>query len=474
MAMGSAAEVRVDATLGAEMRAASSFRFSGLTKQDLRIRFYVVLPMADLLGFLFSFAMANEIRFGGFGAAPGVQLAMMLAPIYFGVASGRHVFGAELFHNWRHSAWCALASLAASAVAILLIGFYLQSSAQLSRIIFSLGFGLSAVAVVGNRFVLNRLANRLFEGSHVGVVVLLDGCQVRFDGIGDVEMLEASDLGFRPDVRDPLMLDALGRFFRSRDRVIIACAPDRRQAWAMVLKGANIEGEIIVPEIAGLGSVGARTFAGAATLLVSVGPLSLQSRAIKRLFDLAIALSLLIWLAPLLCLIAVAIRLESRGSIFFVQPRLGRGNRLFSVYKFRSLRMENCDASGAVSTSRLDARFTRVGKLIRATSLDELPQLFNVVRGDMSLVGPRPHALGSLAGEKLFWEIDERYWHRHAMKPGITGLAQVRGFRGSTEHQSDLVDRLQSDLDYLNGWTIWRDIRIILSTFRVVVHPNAF
>ena len=92
----------------------------------------------------------------------------------------------------------------------------------------------------------------------------------------------------------------------------------------------------------------------------------------------------------------------------------------------------------------------------------------------MSLVGPRPHALGSLAGAKLFWEIDERYWHRHAMKPGITGLAQVRGHRGATELQSDLVNRLQADLEYLQGWNIWRDIRILVSTIRVVRHSNAF
>jgi lipopolysaccharide/colanic/teichoic acid biosynthesis glycosyltransferase len=92
----------------------------------------------------------------------------------------------------------------------------------------------------------------------------------------------------------------------------------------------------------------------------------------------------------------------------------------------------------------------------------------------MSLVGPRPHALGSLAGNELFWEVDERYWHRHASKPGLTGLAQVRGYRGETKEREDLANRLRADLEYLNGWTIWRDVSILINTLRVIVHRNAY
>ena len=121
-----------------------------------------------------------------------------------------------------------------------------------------------------------------------------------------------------------------------------------------------------------------------------------------------------------------------------------------------------------------EAIATRVGRWIRATSIDELPQLANVVVGDMSLVGPRPHALGSQAGAKLFWEVDDRYWQRHSLKPGLTGLAQVRGFRGATGEENDLTSRLQSDLEYLEGWTIWRDLAILFATLRVLVHRNAY
>ena len=138
------------------------------------------------------------------------------------------------------------------------------------------------------------------------------------------------------------------------------------------------------------------------------------------------------------------------------------------------MRHDQADADGAQSTRKDDDRVTRVGRFIRATSIDELPQLLNVLRGEMSLVGPRPHALGSLAGDELFWEVDERYWHRHASKPGLTGLAQVRGYRGETKERQDLANRLYADLEYLSGWTIWRDISILLSTLRVIVHRNAY
>jgi polysaccharide biosynthesis protein PslA len=172
--------------------------------------------------------------------------------------------------------------------------------------------------------------------------------------------------------------------------------------------------------------------------------------------------------------IAMAIRLESKGPALFRQPRVGRGNRIFQILKFRSMRSEAGDGAGSRSTTRDDDRVTRLGRFLRRTSLDELPQLLNVVLGDMSLVGPRPHALSSRAEEALFWEIEGRYWERHSIKPGITGLAQVRGFRGATHKRADLTNRVASDLEYVIGWNLLRDISILLRTLRVIVHANAY
>jgi lipopolysaccharide/colanic/teichoic acid biosynthesis glycosyltransferase len=182
----------------------------------------------------------------------------------------------------------------------------------------------------------------------------------------------------------------------------------------------------------------------------------------------------LIALLPLMITVAILIRLDSPGPIFFRQERMGRGNRIFHILKFRSMRIETSDSDGTRSASRDDDRITRIGRFIRRTSIDELPQLINVLLGEMSLVGPRPHALGSLAGDELFWRVDRQYWHRHALKPGITGLAQVRGFRGATEHRRDIVNRLEADLEYLHGWSLMRDLGILAKTAQVLVHKNAY
>jgi lipopolysaccharide/colanic/teichoic acid biosynthesis glycosyltransferase len=178
--------------------------------------------------------------------------------------------------------------------------------------------------------------------------------------------------------------------------------------------------------------------------------------------------------APLMLLIAAAIRLESEGPILFRQGRMGRGNRMFTMLKFRTMRVDAADSDGTRSVCKSDDRLTRVGRFLRRTSLDELPQLINVLKGEMSIVGPRPHALGTRAGDKLLWTLDDRYWDRHAIKPGLTGLAQVRGLRGATDTTRALTDRLQADLDYIDGWHIGRDLAIIARTVGVLIHPNAF
>jgi lipopolysaccharide/colanic/teichoic acid biosynthesis glycosyltransferase len=166
---------------------------------------------------------------------------------------------------------------------------------------------------------------------------------------------------------------------------------------------------------------------GRATTTASPPPWS------RSIFDLAVAGAMLIGLLPLLVVVAIAIRLDSPGPVLFTQQRVGQGNRLFRMLKFRSMYTSETDASASRLVTRGDPRVTRIGWFIRQTSIDELPQLFNVLKGEMSVVGPRPHATGALAGSARYWEVSAHYWNRHAVKPGLTGLAQVRGFRGNTE-----------------------------------------
>jgi lipopolysaccharide/colanic/teichoic acid biosynthesis glycosyltransferase len=270
------------------------------------------------------------------------------------------------------------------------------------------------------------------------------------------------------------MLDRLARQLQGAERVTIACPAERRHAWARALAGANANVEVLVPELDLIGARGLTRHGDVPALLVCSGPLRLRDQAVKRAFDLLVSASALLVSVPLLLLIAGAIRIESKGPVLFRQARMGRGNQLFTVLKFRTMRDDLSDANGHRSVGRGDERVTPLGRLLRRTSLDELPQLINVLKGEMSIVGPRPHPLGTRAEGQLLWRIDERYWNRHAIKPGLTGLAQVRGLRGETVSFSDVTERVQADLEYVDGWHIGRDLGIMLRTLKVLVHRNAF
>jgi lipopolysaccharide/colanic/teichoic acid biosynthesis glycosyltransferase len=211
-----------------------------------------------------------------------------------------------------------------------------------------------------------------------------------------------------------------------------------------------------------------------ASLRDVAGGLSRPDRVLKRAIDLTVVMLALPIALPIMLIVAIAVKIDSPGPVFFIQRRVGRGNGLFHIVKFRTMRRELTDRHGGRSTARGDLRLTRLGRLLRNTSLDELPQTFNVLAGHMSIVGPRPHALASTADSLLFWDIEQRYWERHVVKPGMTGLAQVRGYRGATLSRMDLSNRLEADLEYLATWSMWRDIKIIFLTFRVLIHRNAF
>jgi lipopolysaccharide/colanic/teichoic acid biosynthesis glycosyltransferase len=187
----------------------------------------------------------------------------------------------------------------------------------------------------------------------------------------------------------------------------------------------------------------------------------------KRILDVVGATLLLaIALVPML-LIAMAIRLDSPGPILFRQRRIGFANLPFETLKFRTMQHRAGRARTLRQTCRHDPRVTRIGAVLRRTSLDELPQLFNVLRGEMSLVGPR-HAPGTCAGGKPFELVTPHYPARHQVRPGMTGLAQVRGLRGETETEEKLLQRVEADLEYIENWSLWLDLTILLRTAKTV------
>lgn len=208
------------------------------------------------------------------------------------------------------------------------------------------------------------------------------------------------------------------------------------------------------------------------TVELATGRAATRTYSGKRFFDVLFSLIvicfLLLWLVPL---IALLIKSESKGPIFFRQLRTGKDGKPFHCLKFRSMR-PNTQADH-LQARRNDARITAVGAYLRKTSLDELPQFFNVLRGDMSIVGPRPHML---AHTEEYTQLIENFMDRHLIMPGITGLAQVSGHRGETRNVEAMARRVEADIHYLHNWTFWLDVKIIWLTLKqvIVVEEHVF
>ncbi len=184
----------------------------------------------------------------------------------------------------------------------------------------------------------------------------------------------------------------------------------------------------------------------------------------KIVEDRVLAAIILLLISPILAAIAIAIKIDSPGPALFRQKRYGFNNELIEVFKFRSMHHHTRDLNGEQLTRRNDPRITRVGAFIRRTSLDELPQFLNVLRGEMSIVGPRPHAMAAKAGGVLYPDAVRFYHARHRMKPGITGWAQVNGWRGETETVDQITKRVEHDLYYVDHWSVVFDLWIIIRT----------
>lgn len=213
-----------------------------------------------------------------------------------------------------------------------------------------------------------------------------------------------------------------------------------------------------------LGTVAVSHLGGHTFLNVIDRPLRDWKSIAKNVEDRLVAAAILALIAPLLLAIAILIKFDSAGPVLFRQKRYGFNNRLIEVWKFRTMYQDMTDASAQQLTRRNDPRITRVGAFLRRTSLDELPQFINVLRGDMSVVGPRPHATAAKAGALLYQEAVKHYDARHRVKPGITGWAQVNGWRGETDTIEQIRKRVEHDLYYIEHWSIAFDLKIILRT----------
>ncbi|WP_294039630.1 sugar transferase [Sphingomonas sp.] len=436
------------------------------------MRLYALCLALDLAAIFAGFWLgsltqgARGLTINGFPVVFGAMPFFVIFGLMYGAYSVKGL------SDYADSARGVLAAFGATSLLIVTFAFLAQVGAVMSRQAFVYAVLFSVALILVGRALVAALVRWAFDSVVEKSLLIVDGPPV---GLApDCDVLDAKALGLRPDLDNPGTIARLGGLVDPYDKIYLGVGEANREAWITTLKATGMAVELLVSLQDIHGAVGLGRLGDRDTLILSMGPLSLASRVQKRAFDLALTIPALILIAPLLLVVAIAIRLDSKGPALFAQTRIGRNNQPFKIFKFRSMYMAQTDANGTVSASRNDSRITRVGKFIRATSIDELPQLFNVLIGNMSLVGPRPHATASTAGDQLFWEVSHHYWMRHASKPGITGLAQIRGFRGSTEKREDLEGRLRCDLEYLQNWTFWGDLVILLATVKVLKHQNAF
>ncbi|WP_255266817.1 exopolysaccharide biosynthesis polyprenyl glycosylphosphotransferase [Sphingomonas adhaesiva] len=458
---------------GTPHAAASEAYVSVGNREQARVRSYVALAFCDALVVVVSFLVANGIYLGDAMAVHGTTMAWVAVPVYLWMAAASGAYSGAVLRSPRTGASKAVRALVCACAAMLIIAYSFKVGAAFSRVIFWIGTLIAISFLFFQRLAMGRLILRILGGTPISTVVIVDGIDWT-ENEADV-VLDAVQMGFDPATEDPFQYHHLAKMIACADRVVIACRDERIVAWAHVLKCMAVDGEILAPEVDRIGMIGVGRHHDRRTLVVSAGPLHLRDRTVKRMFDIVVSALALVLLSPLMIAVAIAIRLESPGPVLFLQQRIGRDNTLFMMLKFRSMYHHQSDPSASVLTARHgDSRVTRVGAFIRRNSIDELPQLLNVLKGDMSIVGPRPHALSAKAADQLYWEIDERYRHRHAVKPGVTGLAQIRGYRGATVSASDLTNRLSSDLEYLRDWSMGKDLWILFRTVAVLRHDNAF
>jgi Undecaprenyl-phosphate glucose phosphotransferase len=447
---------------------------------------------AILVASLMAFAAAVEQ-----GAARGANytlIAILIAVSYFFVAKASHLYKVEIVTRPRYGVLVAAKVWTILFLCLAALSVMTKTSNEYSRLWFGswyisglLGFALlrlltanafricvangrvvHSVVVIGASALTAALKRRI-EGNPYGIKVDAVFDEVPF---GDA----AADMPADGN------LDDLMRYQRTReiDTLILAlprAAPERLRKVVRDLSVQSMRIRILPGELAldashkwysPIGEI-----PGVQLMAVSDRPIALFGYLAKSVFDRTMALIALVILAPVMCACVVGIKLSSPGPLLFRQKRIGLGNQMFEVYKFRSMHAESCNLG--TLTERNDPRVFKFGQLIRKLSFDELPQLFNVLKGDMSLVGPRPHMPEARAAGRYYFDVVAEYAYRHRVKPGITGWAQVNGWRGPTETVEQIQQRVSHDLYYIDNWSFGLDIIIMIKTVLITFFDkNAF
>ncbi|MGO4743603.1 undecaprenyl-phosphate glucose phosphotransferase [Serratia quinivorans] len=325
-----------------------------------------------------------------------------------------------------------------------------------------LGYNTRNVVIVGSLPVGIRLAESLSEAHWMGFNVL---------GIYNDEPVNSQTVPFKGDI-EQLIRDAKKGGI---DRIYIAMPMEQELEIKEIIVTLTDTtcSVMLIPDLFTFDLLRSRTeeINGVSVIPLFDSPMSGVNAIIKQIEDFTLALFIILFISPILLIIACLIKLTSPGPVIFKQKRYGIDGKAINVWKFRSMSvMENGEQ--VVQATKGDSRITSLGAFLRRTSLDELPQFFNVLKGDMSIVGPRPHAI---AHNEQYRKLIRGYMLRHKMKPGITGWAQINGWRGETDTLDKMEKRVEFDLEYIRNWSVWFDLRIIfLTVFKGFVHKAAY
>ena len=446
-------------------------------------------------GIVASGSFASSI---GVGDLAAYHRIVVLATVIFAVLAetiGAYDIDAQfsLRRAWQRVA----TSWVATALFMVTLGFLLKASDDISRAWALVWFVSGGIALLVARVAMTIWVRRLKRRGIFDQRVAIFGAGAQGARLASYiqshDQLTIALVGFFDDRRDgrvgtsaaglPVLgnLDALVAMIRDGhlDQVIVALP------WSADVRLQEVVSRLALTPVRIRLAPDLASFVFASRPVVLLGempvmtlferPISGIDAWLKAIEDRVLGVIALVVASPVLVLVAIAVKLDSKGPVLFRQPREGFNNRPFFVYKFRSMYHDRSEFQEIRQAQRGDPRVTRVGRVIRALSLDELPQLFNVLQGNMSLVGPRPHAASTRAGGKLFSDVVSSYAARHKVKPGITGWAQVCGWRGETDTEDKLVKRFEHDLYYIENWSIWFDLYIMLRTGVALITPrNAF
>ncbi|MCL6260438.1 exopolysaccharide biosynthesis polyprenyl glycosylphosphotransferase [Aquiflexum sp. TKW24L] len=326
---------------------------------------------------------------------------------------------------------------------------------------------MSTTLIAGSGLLANKVAGFLESNSYAKFAVQgFIECSPEVNATGKNDRVVSTLEGLKDYLKDNFA-----------DEIIIALPYNELDKIKSIVEVADYHGTRIrfVPDYQGIFGENFKTYQFGDLQLVNIRQLPLDNwfpNLLKNVFDIIFASAVLLFLSPIFILIGIVIKLNSPGPVFYTPIRTGKGGKPFKVYKFRSMSNNDSILGGIQSTVKDDPRITKVGKFLRKYSLDELPQFINVLTGEMSVVGPRPHRVFL---NQLMQETEDKYMVRHYYKPGITGWAQVNGWRGPLDTEEQKKQRTSHDLEYLKKWSLWFDVKIIwLTIFGKKTHEEAF